>query len=1145
MIVPNADISPPQGFLAAEAPQRKLITLLVVQFASDTSGDGGLFQKGADVVLAAVLSNGGVIERAETGRADTGVIVALFGVPLATEFDAETAVRTAFDIHRELSTLPNLPVPTAQIGVHLGQSVLERRIDGLYRTSGETLDEALFVARSAPAGKTLITRNVSRSLKSSFPVSELELVRPDGRLIKAHLLMEPTASAVSTVSGKAKTKMIGRERELQQLIAHYNRFLNYNLTVSVGIIGTAGIGKARLIQEFRKKLGSIPKKRFVLATRLKPSNETTPFSTIRNLLLSGFELADADNRVLAVSFGQSLCKKVFFTEREIAYISRLLGLDFQKHDIALQTAQDQRTFYETARALLRRFLEETSRTEEVILSVEDAQWADSESIKLIDELSRNQKIKLFILFGSRPSPDRTLDGYLVKYPELIELKPLSPEMTEKFVAELLAGKDIGADDRTLLIERSEGIPLYAEELVKVIQSGHQLELGASAPERTERRMVIPDTVQGILQARFDSLSKLEQDILRSASVLGRVFWKSSVEHISGSGMTDSALQKLTAKEFIFSNVPSQVEGDSEYSFKHQLMRDAIYDMLLPSQEKLYHRRAAEWMQTKHFPERLDGLAAIAQHYEQAGDAPDALRYYDYALSESCKRFYAEGVTTYERKALEMIERTDLSESERHARAFVVMLQAMELLLAKSLISDYKRHADELVRLAELLGDTQMLISAYYHSGVAQRELGDLEAATDNYEHAERLAVKADDAAWQAQLSMQRAILAARKPNYDEALRLFNHALEIATLEFQYKLYHDIRLQLGIAQLNLSRYSEASENLQAALEYYTEQKLDYEMTGCLGNLGVVCSFSGDYERAAEYYRRAIDAAKAIGNRKLESHWTGCLGSAELEAFNYEQALSLFAHAADAASELQDAAAHALWMGNIGYTCYLLGCDSDAASHFSTARDEAQEAGATLLSALDLCNEGLLKLREDKPHDAIKLLESGLQVFMDAGAEFYRLNHSANLARALARAGKHKAAKDLLVWMKMRLEENPVPSLALRHLLVATECAFLAGRYGEALELSNQNLVQLQLAASAEPVLLYWLRVQLFSELLKHPEAASFHAPDASRAELTAALKAGQALLVSVAERIQDQDLRRAYLENVPEHRQLLAAVQAQR
>jgi class 3 adenylate cyclase/predicted ATPase len=549
-----------------------------------------------DEASTAVIGLGGhVLKRLGDG------LMALFGYPQAQENDAERAVRTALAIQRALGEMnarnadKGAPELSARIGLESGPVVVE--------AGGEVFGDAPNVAARvqslAEPGSVLITMNVQRQVAGLFVVEEQGAREIKGVSEPVQLFRIVRASGGRRFGARALTPLVGREEELDLLRRRWERAARGEGQF-VQIVGEPGIGKSRLVEEFRLKLGETPHTWAEFSSSQLFQN--TPLHPIAEWGRQRF--GDADTPA-----GQRLA--------DLENTLQLIGLDPAEHapliaplvDIpspprsAANLPPEQLRRRQLA-ALVAWFLA-GARSQPTALAFEDLHWLDPTSLDLMQALAeRGRTAPLFIIATARPEfrPPWSLRSHH----SVIALSPLDRADVAQMVGELAARHALSKEVVEGVSERTGGVPLYVEEVARLL-----LERGEAGGLQA-----IPPTLQQSLAARLDRLGEA-REVAQIGAVIGREFSHELLAAVADRPQREleNGLDQLAAAELVFRRGSPP---DAAYSFKHALVKDAAYQSLLKSKRQQLHARIAHV-----FEERFPGVVEtqpelFAYHLTEAG-----------------------------------------------------------------------------------------------------------------------------------------------------------------------------------------------------------------------------------------------------------------------------------------------------------------------------------------------------------------------------------------------------------------------------------------------------------------------------------------------------------------------------------------------
>ena len=625
--------SAPQADFAERRPITVMFCDLVgsttISAALDAEDWRNLVSAYLDAASEAVTQMGGRVAK----KLGDG-LMALFGHPIAQENDSERAVRAALAIQRALAELnrenagSGRPELVARIGVESGAVV----VDAAGEIFGDAPNIAARVQALAEPGTVLITARVQRQVAGLFVAEDRGAHALKGAPEPTTLFRIVRASGGRRFSVRALTPLVGREEDLDLLRRRWERAARGEGQF-VQIVGEPGIGKSRLVEEFRLRLGETPHTWAEFSSSQLLQN--TPLHPIAEWGRQRFGGADTPA-------GQRFA--------DLENTLQLIGLDPAEHapliaplvDIPLPPGRAANLPPEELRrrqlaALIAWFLA-GARSQPAALAFEDLHWADPTSLDLMQALAeRGRTAPLFIIATARPEfrPPWSLRSHH----SVISLSPLDRADVALMVGELAARHALSQEVVDGVSERTGGVPLFVEEVTRLLLERDE-EGGARA---------IPPTLQQSLAARLDRLGPA-REVAQIGAVLGRDFTYSLLRAVGGvdDPALQSALDRLASADLL---IAEGAGHDANYRFKHALIQDAAYDSLLKSRRQALHRRAAEAL--------ILGSAepeAIAHHFTESGLDDLAIEWWGKAGDQALRRSAFQEAIAHLGKAIAMADK---------------------------------------------------------------------------------------------------------------------------------------------------------------------------------------------------------------------------------------------------------------------------------------------------------------------------------------------------------------------------------------------------------------------------------------------------------------------------------------------------------
>jgi len=469
-------------------------------------------------------------------------VMAVFGAPVAHEDDAERAVRAGLRVLEEIEDLnsahPNLDL-RVRIGINTGETLVDRGArpelgEGI--VAGDVVNTAARLQSVAPVGGVAVGEVTYLQTRRVFDYERLESVQVKGKTDRLAIWrpLQARARLGTDPSRTHHTSFVGRRAELARLRASLERTLRDGQTRLVTLIGEPGIGKSRLLAEFRNRSELFAPVMWRQG-RCLPYGDGIAFWALGEIVKAHAGIYESDTAQTATGKLEAVLPEVEERPWLRARLLPLLGIE------SAQSASREESF-----TAWRRFLETIAHDGAVVV-VEDLHWADLALLDFISELTEQDRgVPLFVLCTARPELYDRVPAWSEhdERSETIPLAPLSQAETAELVS-TLAGRPISAEAHRVILDRAEGNPLYAEEVVQLL-----VERDLLAEPLTD--VPVPDSLQSLIAARLDTLPVNRKSLIQDAAVIGSVFWPSALAAIGARDTEDIelALRELERKKLI-------------------------------------------------------------------------------------------------------------------------------------------------------------------------------------------------------------------------------------------------------------------------------------------------------------------------------------------------------------------------------------------------------------------------------------------------------------------------------------------------------------------------------------------------------------------------------------------------------------------
>ncbi len=542
-------------------------------------------------------------------------VMAVFGIPKVHEDDALRACRAVAEIRERVAELSKElerdfgTTLQVRIGANTGEVVAGDQAAGQALVTGDAVNVAARLEQGAPPGEILIGRPTFELVRDAViaePTEPLSLKGKSGA-IPAFRLVEVHRTAPA-FARRLDSPLVGREGELRLLGQAFERAVSEQACHLFTLLGPAGVGKSRLVEEF---LAGLPDAR-LLRGRCLPYGEGITFYPVIEVLKQAAGISDFED---PSEVERKICELV---EREehgsliCARIGHLLGL-----------AEGEAVPEETLWAI-RRFLEVLARARPLVVVFDDIQWGEGTFLDLVEHVAdwtRDAPIVLVCL--ARPELLDLRSGWAggKLNATSILLEPLPDEQCERLVANLLGDAEVAGGVRSRILEAAEGNPLFVEQMVSVLIDDGLLVLDEETWVATAdlSDVPVPPTIAALLAARLDRLSAEERAVIQRASVVGKVFYRGAVAALTpGPGRSAVAghVMSLVRKELVRPD-RTTLPGEDAFRFRHLLIRDAAYESTPKEIRAELHERFADWLE-EVAGERIEEQEEILGHHlEQA------------------------------------------------------------------------------------------------------------------------------------------------------------------------------------------------------------------------------------------------------------------------------------------------------------------------------------------------------------------------------------------------------------------------------------------------------------------------------------------------------------------------------------------------
>lgn len=797
-------------------------------------------------------------------------IMALFGAPIAHENDPELAIRAALKMLTELEKLNQQHRLTLgiRIGINSGMVVAggvgtNRKFD--FTVMGDAVNIAQRLQTVADPNTIVVGKSVARSSQSVFDFKALEQKKLKGKteLVEAFEVQGFRKRPIAAKGVRdANLKLIGRDAEVGFFIKALQELQEHEAKPFV-ITAPAGMGKSRLKLEL-KNMAEQLKVRWI-EVRGNPLKSQSTYGVMRSIvqsLLSEFIKIDSKK-------GRPILESLEELELDdIQHLFLELFLDLPRDEGTrpkIDAQQLKRATFVAIKALIEQF----AKREPFVIFVDDLQSVDVGSIEILEFVADASKSCL--ICGAIRSDDNALSSKF----RVLPVNALQADQVLEMARGLLKSESLPTAVAKILTTKSQGIPLFVEELLKsLMESGQLVQRNTSWDYvQNDREVALPDSIQSLILARIDRIYPSDRKVLEYCAVIGRQFSDRLLRLIVGTqAPLQESLQFLRKRELIFE--VSVGAKEVEYVFNHLVTQEVVYQSILVKNRKEMHSEVAAAFEklliaNQDNPDEFY-LQQVAYHYSLAEEEEKGFEYLKIALELRRKKFQLESALAL------------LQWSEKYFQS-----KRAQLLELSGEILDELGHFDRAFKIwNELLLDTDIRLKA-----VSTRRLADLSRKQNQTSEARRYLELGESFRPGAQsptidfeFEKSWANVLRNEAKWDEALARLERALRIATTLKEPLRIAETLNDLGALFLSLQDHQSAETSFLKAFQMAKELREPSIFIRVVMNLGSVFFVRKEWDTAIKHLSRAVKMAEAISdpiNRLLGLHNLGLAYSKKLQ------------------------------------------------------------------------------------------------------------------------------------------------------------------------------------------------------------------------------------------------------------------------
>ena len=783
-------------------------------------------------------------------------IMALFGAPIALEDAPQQAIRSALAIQKEMNKFSEkienqrrIPPIKMRIGIHTGPVVLGTLGNDLrvqFTAVGDTVNLASRMEELAEPGAIYVTEETFKLTEGFFLFEALGEKQVKGREepSKVYLVIAPSTrrTRFDVSAERGLTPLVGRGRELELLLDGFER-AKAGKGQAFSIISEAGVGKSRLLYEFRK---AVANEDFTfLEGRCFSYSRGVAFHPIIDILKSNYDIKEGEG-------DQEIKEKVkkglnIIGADESSTLPYLLELLSVKESGIDQISMSPEAKKDRIIEALKRIILKGSEIRPLIMAVEDLHWLDKSS----EDVARNllesiPRVRVLLILTYRPEFVPTWGSK--SYHNQLTLHRLSNRESLEMVKRLLDTQEMDRALEEIILKEAEGVPFFIEEFIRSLKDLKIIERKENIYRLSKdiQKMTIPSTIQDVIMARVDSLPEGVKEVLQMGSVIEREFNYELIHRVTGlpEQTLVSHLSVLKDSELLYER---GIYPQSDYIFKHALTREVVYDSILEKRKKILHEvigNAVEGLYRNSLDEYYE---VLVEHYFLSENFGKAAEYSRLAGKKAEKTAFLNDAISHAKKrvlSLEKLTQTDEVQKQMIDARTVLGLYNTQM----NHIVDAKKAVDPIIDLAIAHDSKRRLCQIYtvlgaYHLFVE-----------DNYPEVFKALEKALKISWEV-----KDIVSLSLANYFLGCALgWNCEYEKASN------YLQKAVDMNVAAKNLWGIAAMKSHL-AYFSYYHHGKIDLQFKTTSEAIGIAEESRDIYSEGMSYVSHGISC---FGKRMLE-------------------------------------------------------------------------------------------------------------------------------------------------------------------------------------------------------------------------------------------------------------------------------------
>jgi len=610
-------------------------------------------------------------------------IMALFGAPIALEDAPQRAIRSSLSIHREIAKFndkmkqdkDNILPLRMRIGIHSGPVVVgtlgnDLRVE--FKAVGDTVNLASRTEGLAEPGTTYITEDTFKLAEGFFRFEALGERKIKGKEepVRIYRAIAPSTrrTQFDISAERGLTPFVGRDRELELLLEGFER-ARTGRGQAYSIMAEAGLGKSRLLYEFRKAVAH--ENVTFLEGKCLSYSKNVAYHSVIDILRANFNIKEGDvDLEIKEKVIEGLKILNIDEASSLPYILELLSVKDSGIDKISMSPEIKKSRIIEA---VKRITLKGSEIKPLIVATEDLHWIDKSSEEYLQHLMDSiSGARIFLIFTYRPDFVHTWGAK--SYHSHVNLNRLSNRESLAMASHLLGTEAFEKDLEELILEKTEGVPFFTEEFIKSLKDLQIIEKKESSYRISKDvgAVRIPAKIQDVIMARVDSLPEGAKDIIQTASVVGREFNHELVKRVIDHPEKHllSHLSVLKESELIYER---GIYPHSTYIFKHALTQEILYDSLLRKRREEIHEKIGLTIEQIYTEKLEEFYEILAYHYSKCGNLEKACQYLRISGEKASRSYSNREAFQFYKRAINLLKKLPETDENRKEQLYIYRL----------------------------------------------------------------------------------------------------------------------------------------------------------------------------------------------------------------------------------------------------------------------------------------------------------------------------------------------------------------------------------------------------------------------------------------------------------------------------------------